>query len=317
MNVRINVILNILILLMISSCLLLLTPDISAETESYTNPAYPEVEVKSINRYQTANIAPGGFGIVNFNCSVKVSFLQGYYNPASIINVSLKAEDEWNSSTIEPSCIIFTEPGEKIFRITAKAPHNMSCNDEGVIKFSGDWQMDPAGFFGEVGYPYGNTVKVKIAQFYNFSISSSKTNREAKPGEIVRYNFDIKNEGNGLDTFTIDVVNSAKLYKKGIDLIFTQNNLELDLNETETIGIDVVLGEKLRVLGDYNIKIRVWSDKGRKGGVEPQTIIFRLSVPDTTIIYTSEFIHSTSIIIICVIIITLFALWRRRRKRKK
>ena len=97
MQVRINEILIILILLMISFCLLLISPDISAETEFYTDPSYPQVEIKGIWGGRTAKVGTGDTGIVNFNCSVEVNFPQGYYNPASTINVSLKTEDEWNA----------------------------------------------------------------------------------------------------------------------------------------------------------------------------------------------------------------------------
>jgi hypothetical protein len=276
-----------------------------------------DVKLSLETQSKTAQVAPGDSGIATFNGSVTVKLPDGYNNPAAFINVTLYAEDSWNSCILEPEFIIFHNSGEKRFCVKVFVPINESRYATGRVTVMGTWEMDPGGFYGKVRPSGGVDGRINVAQFYNVSLSSPKPIIEVKPGEVFEFELIIKNEGNGLDMFTVDIINERELNEKCTTLLLSKRNSQIPSNHTETVKIKVFTGEQMDILGEHDIKVSVCSEKGLNEGVEPQVFTFTLKVPEKYLLNTTDFSFLIVVIIIIIIAIILSVWWRRRKRKFK
>lgn len=181
--------------------------------------------------FQTAEVHPGALGTVEFTGTVSCVL-----NSATSAIVSLSATDTWNSATITPSALPFSndDPGQKTFRVSVKAPLYTSRNIVGKVTVTGQVVMYPTTLYGTVSPSDGVEGRIDIQPFYKFQLSAPKKYQEVGPGQSMVYNIRIKNQGNIRDTFEIDVKNEKELTKDGFVITLSDRRVDVDeIQETE------------------------------------------------------------------------------------
>ena len=233
----------------------------------------PTVSIALTEQSKVAHVGPGDNGTVTFSGIVSVTM-----NQATRVVVSLTAEDTWDSAVVSPSSILFESNGEKSFTVSVTAPPGTSFTNTGTVTVTARWSMYPGGLTGPANPQQGAVGRIDIAQYFKFSIGSEQSYQEAKPGAKIRYDLNINNEGNWIDTFSVEITNDNDLIKNGLDCSLTQSNVEImeKANETVSVNLETTSGNKN--LGTYKIQVKVWSDKGINEGVPSQTLDFTLKL---------------------------------------
>ena len=233
----------------------------------------PTVNIALTEQSKTAHVGPGDNGTVTFDGIVSVTM-----NQATRVVVSLTAEDTWGSSVVEPSSILFSSNGDKPFSVSVKAPPGTSFTDTGTVTVTGRWTMYPGGLSGPANPQQGAVGRIDIAQYFQFSLESDLNYQEAKPGSKVRFDLIINNEGNWIDSFSIELVNDNELIRNGIDCKLSNSNIEILEKSNETVSVNLETSSGSDKLGTYYIHVKVWSNGDSNEGLPPQTFDFSLKL---------------------------------------
>jgi hypothetical protein len=283
---------------------------------SRASDSYPKVSIALFETSKIAQVSPSEPSEVVFECKLNVEFPKGYENPSAYVNVSLNVVDTWGNSTLSQKYFIFKDDAEQLLNATVIVPPCISYNNPGKVIILGKWFMEPIGFQGNVNPQRGVEGRVNIKQYHNFTISCPQTKMTADIFEEKKFELQIKNTGNFMDVFQVEILNEEELSDKCINVYQTQYNLEIFDNRTETVKIISRPTDTTKCLGNHKIKVRVHSPRGEPDGVEPQDITFELEVPQEQMINTVEF-QNCFIVIIIVVIFVVFITWRRRQRKKK
>jgi hypothetical protein len=89
---------------------------------------FPTVNIGLEQTVQTANVAPGESGMVQFNVTVAVD-----KPPGTTIIVELMAEDTWNTATVSPTNLQFQNSGEQTANVFVIAPPGTSFVNYGEV----------------------------------------------------------------------------------------------------------------------------------------------------------------------------------------
>ncbi len=232
----------------------------------------PTVNVALTEQNNTADVGPGDSGVVTFTGIVSVSL-----NQATRVIVNLSAVDTWNSAIVTPNSLVFTASAEKPITVSVYAPLETSFNDNGMVTVTGTWTSYPGEFTGSVNPRSGAVARIDINQFHKFSIENQVLSQEVIPGSEVQFELIINNEGNYIDTFTIDLLNSEELTAKGIDVEITQAVVEIPEKGNETIIISIKTNKNVKQ-GDNLIQLRVITEKGIYEGIPQQNLTYKLKI---------------------------------------
>jgi hypothetical protein len=277
-----------------------------------TSPGLPDVTLELIDPNQTAHVAPGEEGTVEFDGVAHVT-----KPPGTRVVVSLTAEDTWGSAVVSPSSILFSQNGEQPFTVTLHVPQKESCETIGTVTVTGRWAMYPGGLSGPAEPNEGVEGMIFIEQYYKFTTSVSDTYIETTPGSEVEFKILIENIGNGNDTFLIQLLDSDKLSDKGFKTKLSQVRVDLPINiRVATIILTVDTPSSSSAVGQNTIRVDVCSENGVNEGVPHDILSMVVDIPEKTIFQTNEFYVSISIIIL-VIIIGIVIIIRRMKKKKK
>ncbi len=238
--------------------------------------ALPTVAISLTEVSQTAHVGPGDTGEVSFNGMVSVTL-----NPMTRVVVSLAAEDTWGSSVVSPETLLFTEDGTQGFVVNVTVPLGTSFTNSGMVTVTARWTMYPGTIGGSAEPVDGAQGRIEIAQYFQFSLNSKLLYLETAPGNEVEFELDITNEGNFFDTFSIEITNDYKLNLYGFQTALSSSNVEIPEKENETIKILLRTPTSESSLGEYEIQVKVWSDKGLDEEIQPQSITFDLKVTKT------------------------------------
>jgi hypothetical protein len=275
-------------------------------------PGLPTVIISLQETSQTAHVGPSDSGEVVFNGTVSVSS-----NPATQVEVTLMAEDTWGTSTVIPSTLTFPRSGIESFTVHVLAPAQESMSNPGTVTVTGRWELVPGGLGGPADPVSGVTGRIEIGQFYAFSITSPQTHLQGSPDSQMVFSITIQNNGNGLDLFSIEIVNERELIDKDFDIIMTQKEIEiLESPAEDNVRIQVSVPPSSKSLGQTTIQVEVKSDHGVGEGVPAQNIDLVVEVSGENFVLTTEFSYIL-VIILGLIILGIFLFWRRRRRRRK
>ena len=236
----------------------------------------PTVSLAFIEPSQCADVGPNDTGEVKFNGVVSVSI-----NMATRVIVNLSAEDTWNSAIVTPDSIVFTSSTDKSFIVTVSAPLGTSFNELGMVIVTGTWTSYPGEYTGSANPVNGAISRIDINQFFKFSLESDVISKEVTPGSELQFELIINNEGNYIETFTLEIINQEELSTKGIDVGLTQANIEILENGNETIIISLQTNNNMKP-GENKILIKVTSDKGIKTALPQQDFSFKFNTTDNS-----------------------------------
>ncbi len=277
----------------------------SAETPLQVPGLQVYIELLEFNK--TANVGPEDDGLVTFDGSVHVT-----KPPATEVIVTLSADSDLVSATVSPVTLTFQTEGEQEFSVSARANSGESAETVGTVVVTGTWRLTPGGFTGTAQPAEGVTARVLIAQYYDFSLSTNTNKVETNGGDTVEFDLTIQNEGNGLDTFFIEVTNENDLNDKEFQVSVSESEVDIYEHQSSIIKIFVTTPENTGE-GKHELIVQVTSDNGATEGLSPEKLVYEIDhspslVSNQTIIF---------IIIIVVIIVCLLLFWRRKKKKRK
>ncbi|MCK5561125.1 MAG: hypothetical protein KAJ51_11045 [Thermoplasmata archaeon] len=301
--------LRLIFCLVISSTLFLLILNILPGTtaEPGSQLSGPQVYIELLEFNKTANVGPGEDGVVTFNGLVQVT-----KPPGTEVIVTLSADADLVSATVSPVTLPFNDEEEKPFSVSARADSHESAETVATLVVTGTWVLNPGGFPGTAQPPGGVTARVFIAQFYDFSLSSNMLKAETEGSDSVELELTINNEGNGMDTFRIKVLNEYDLDDKDFQVSVSES--EVDIYEYQSSSIKIfVTTPDTSGSGKHEVIVQVTSDNGAREGLPPEKLVYEIDhsaslIPDQYIMV---------IIIIAIIIVCLLFIWRRKKRNNR
>jgi hypothetical protein len=268
---------NIILILVVSSLLLIIfLPNAPGQTtENITSPIIPNVYIELLEQNKTANVAPGDTGVVTFSGKVTVDM-----NPVTRVVVSLMAEDTWGSAVVEPSTLLFASNGEQPFSVSVRAPKEASCNTVGEVRVTGRWRMYPGTLGGPCEPNEGVVGIINIAQYCRFSTSTDSSNIEITAGSDAKFTLNIHNEGNGLDSFNIEICNIEELESKGINVRINQILLELAEKQNGSVEISISVPDDMDC-GKHDLDVIISSQLVAESSAQPIQMSFKLNISES------------------------------------
>lgn len=176
---------------------------------------------------------------------------QGY----SDFKVTLTADTGgWEYEATE-GIVLTEETPSSHFTITLHIPLETSNATVADIPIGGNWVCESKDESGSV---ISETVKVRIEQYYQFSISSREKVGDVKSGEELGYLCRLINEGNGKDRIRLEIVNIESLTENGINVTLSQDKFQVPEKQEKQFTVNINTSAS-SVPGNYTIHIRALS----------------------------------------------------------
>lgn len=271
-------------------------------------PGLPQVYIELLEFNKTAQVGPGEDGVVIFNGLVHVT-----KPPGTTVIVTLSADADSVSVTVSPLTLGFEgSEEEKPFSVSARADSHESAETVATLVVTGTWVVNPTGITGYAQPAEGVTARVFIAQFYDFSLSSNMLKAETEGSDSVELELIINNEGNGMDTFRIKVLNEYDLDDKGFQVSVSESEVDIYEYQSSRVKIFVTTPETSGS-GNHELIIQVISDNGAREGLPPERLVYEIDHSPSLI--PGQYI--IIIIVIAIIIVSLILIWRRKKRKSR
>ncbi len=143
---------------------------------------------------QEADVSPGSSGVVIFSGTVEVQS-----GERTVVN--LQATAQIGTAVVSPSSAVVPAGGGSFpISVSVREPPETSYTLTDKVTVGGTWQS------GALAGPVSETsAQVVIKQFFRMTISTQSPYVEVKPGSQVYFDILIENNGNGRDTFTVEI----------------------------------------------------------------------------------------------------------------
>ncbi|UCG68016.1 MAG: hypothetical protein JSV09_09245 [Thermoplasmata archaeon] len=184
---------------------------------------------------QEVDVSPGSSGIVEVDGNVTCRKV----GPDDV-KVFLTAQSDTGGCSVEPPNLVFagvsgTEEVQP-FKTITRVPMGYSSLETPVLTVS--------GYFVQGGLQYSvepNSVMIVVLQYFKIrAISDRGFSLKAYPGEKVRTDLTIFNNGNGEDVILLDFKNREDLENNGFDLPDPlEFPLQMDTNETLDLEFEI------------------------------------------------------------------------------
>jgi hypothetical protein len=266
----------------------------------------PTVELSFLDYQKNAEYS-GEYAEVTFNGLANVTIISG-----TRVIVGFTASDTWGSAIVSPASLLFIEDGQQTFSVSVRVSPGEKYNSEGQVRVDADWTVYPGTQSGDCNPVIGTIV---VGQYFNFSLSSKTIEKEVPRGSETEFKLTITNNGNRIDSFSINVKNTDDLYDQGFIVELDTTNIEIPMGFSETITIFVQTPSKRNVLNENQIIIEVYSDGGMQKNVPAKEYAYTIKLTEKDSSIPKEF--STFIFLIVILIICLLIIWLWRRRKKK
>jgi len=182
---------------------------------------------------------------------------------AERVTVSLTASCEW-TTVISPATMVFTLSQTQKFHVTVLVPPKTSSLIVGRLLISGTAKAP-----GIAIQTASASAAITVGQFYKLSIGSDTPLREVGPGDITYDTINIYNEGNGLDSFELEVANSKELIKDEFNVIIERSSIMVNQDEYAQVKITIQTPQKWRVYAKeiHLVTIKVTSAEARNQAI--------------------------------------------------
>jgi hypothetical protein len=202
-------------------------------------------------------------GPVMFGGNATVEKLSG---SVERVTVTLAASCIW-PAIISPSTMVFTASNRpQAFFVTVVVPPKTSSQEVGTLIVSGTAKAPGLS----IVTASANAV-ITVGQFYKLSIGSDTPLREVGPGDITYNTINIYNEGNGLDSFELEVSNSKELIKKDFNVIIERTSIDVKQDEYAQIKITIQTPQKWHI---YIKEIHIITVKVTSAEARNQQILY-------------------------------------------
>jgi hypothetical protein len=220
-----------IVAMFLASALSLHTPLPAAEeAEAAPNPI-PVLSLSLLPSQLQAHITQAQLGTVTFGGNATVEKIRNIERVA--VTLTAVVNTGW-SVVISPSTIVFINPGTQPFSVTVIVPPSTSSLLTGNVLISGSAKAP--GLAPIVSAASG---VVTIGQFFDLSIEAEQPLRQVKPGELTYNLVNVYNEGNGQDTFELEIENNEDLVKRDFTVLLATTDITVLQDEYQPVRITI------------------------------------------------------------------------------
>ena len=200
------------------------------EAEAAPNP----IPILSLALYPSAmqaKVTQSQLGAVSFGGNATVEKIQGIER----VTVTLTAivTTGW-PVVLSPQTIPFINPGTKKFMVTVIVPPATSSLLTGSVVISG---IAKAPALSPV--PAQASAVVTISQYFKLRIEAESPLRQVKPGELTYNVVNVYNDGNGQDTFELEIENIEDLVKDQFTVLLGSTDITVPQDEYQPVRLTV------------------------------------------------------------------------------
>jgi len=226
------------------------------EAEAAPNP----IPILSLSLYPTqlqAQVTQSQLGAVTFGGNASVEKITGIERV--IVTLTAVVSTGW-PVVLSPQTIAYINPDTVRFTVTIIVPPATSSLQTGNIIVTGSAKA-PA--LSPVVASAGAVVT--IAQYFKLRIEAESPLREVKPADLTYNVVNVYNDGNGLDTFELEIENNKDLVKKQWTVLLGSTDISVNQEEYSPVRITAQTSQDWRIWAKEieTIIIKVTSSEAR------------------------------------------------------
>jgi hypothetical protein len=284
----------------------------SAPAQAQINDPVVTITLDQPSQTADVNADSDSVGMVEFTGKVDVMM-----NSATELIVTLITTDTWDSATVTPSTIRFTntDHSDKTFRVNVHVPIGTNSNVEGVVEVSGSWTRYPVTTTGSSNTATG---KIVVLRYYGYNYNSDNLFIEAELGDSFQLDLKVQNTGNYDETFSFKVKNYLEMEQKGFNITFSTSEVIIPMEKQEIVTILVKTPDDEKYEGAHNVLISIIPQIATENGDIPKVIEYDIvleSGSDANELFTLQFILIPVIVLALLLIIILFILNLQKKKK--
>jgi hypothetical protein len=191
---------------------------VAEEVEAAPNPI-PILSLSLFPSQLQAKVTQSQLGAVTFGGNATVEKIQGIER----VTVTLAAvvNTGW-PVVISPQTIPFINPRTERFQVTVIVPPATSSLLTGNVIISGTAKAP-----GLAPIPASASAVVTVSQYFKLRIEAESPLREVKPGDLTFNVVNVYNDGNGQDTFELEIENNKDLVKNQWTVLLGSTSTEM------------------------------------------------------------------------------------------
>ena len=176
-----------------------------------------------------AKVGPGDLRSITFNGNVLLSSDFPGKNLEQVF-VTLRAsieDDDW-SAMVTPPVVVFPYQDnnfvshEESFILMILAPFRAPVSEHSIT-VTGEWMSSPANLAGQAEEGH---VKVTVLPFPDLLLNSMDSLIETSPGSSLDFILEVRNRGNDVDDFMIEIINEDSLNRGGWSIELESSTVE-------------------------------------------------------------------------------------------
>jgi hypothetical protein len=231
-------------------------PEVVDEAEAAPNP----IPILSLSLYPTqlqAKVTQSQLGAVTFGGNATVEKI----NNIERVTVTLQAvvNTGW-PVVISPTTIPYIIATTERFTVTVIVPPGTSSLQTGNVIVTGSAKAP-----GLSPIVASATAVVTVAQYYKLRIEAESPLREVKPGELTYNVVNVYNDGNGQDTFELEIENNKDLVKSQWTVLLGSTDISVQQEEYSPVRITAQTPQNWRIWAKeiHTIVVKVTSGEAR------------------------------------------------------
>ena len=205
-------------------------PPVVEEAEAAPNPI-PLLSLALFPPQLQAKITSSQLGAVTFGGNATVEKIQGIERVA--VTLTAVVSTGW-PVVISPQTIPFINPGTKKFHVTVIVPPSTSSLLTGAVRIDGSAKAP--GLAPVVAAASG---VVTVSQYFKLRIEAESPLRQVKPGELTYNTVNVYNDGNGQDTFELEIENIEDLVDDQFTVLLGSTDITVPQDEYQPVRLTV------------------------------------------------------------------------------
>jgi hypothetical protein len=200
------------------------------EAEAAPNP----IPVLTLGLFPTnlqAKVTQSQLGSVTFGGNATVDKIQGIERVT--VTIQAVVNTGW-PVVVSPQTMVFVNPRTQQFQVNVIVPPATSSLLTGNVIVSG--QAKAPGLAPVVAAASG---VVTVSQYFKLRIEAEQPLRQVKPGELTYNVVNVYNDGNGQDTFELEIENNEDLVKKQFTVLLGSTDITVQQEEYQPVRVTV------------------------------------------------------------------------------
>ncbi len=314
LNYKIKIFRSIIILLIFLGLFSYIPDNTEGALVVVTSELYPSL--------RSASVRPNDYMPVFFFGNISIGDF--ILSRGQQIDVAMNVEspgDGWSAVAFPPLVTIKQGAERKApFRLLVLPSMRALHGESKTINITGTWMLTPStGGIISYGLLPKIAVKVVVEQFYRLSVEEDPPLYIVWPGAMVKYDLVIKNQGNGWDSFDLEITNEEALMNAGYAVEISDRSVDIGPRNQTSVEVIVYGAEPVFHpwrISSVEIAIRVTSE-----GAKRNHVYYEASALREASFYYNENGPSVrepvwGLILILIVIIVSFYYIRKRRYEK-